>query len=322
MRASHATDPRRGFTLIEVLVAVSILMAIVAMMSMILSEVTRAWQRGEGRGERRRSARSLADFIAADLQGALLPVETVSKAGQGNLQFLVNPPSAQVPADYRHADAAFWQAPIATESSFGDVAEVGYFVKWMKTDASPEPRPVLCRFFVNPSTQDLSGVLAQNPDFKIYDPANSDSWLAAAVLERVAPADKKSGYVGLFADNVVGLWLSCTGLDGAELPKPFDSRKGYPLKVQFTDSAGTLQTRTEQRYLPAAVTVSVAQMDARLAVRLDPVAATVRALSVSASDAADFVVRMQDAAKTNAAIRPLLGGLRTYTTQVQLINGR
>ncbi len=305
----------------EVLVAMSILLAVVGMMTMIFNEVTRAWMHGEGRGERRRSARSLADFIAADLQGALLPVETLAKAGQPNLQFLVNPPTGQVPADYRNADAAFWQAPIATEASFGDVAEVGYFVKWMKTDAAPEPRPVLCRLFVNPSMQDSSGAPIKNPNFKIYG-TSPDSWLGASLLDEVAPADKAHGYVGLFADNVVGLWLRCTGLDGADLPKPFDSRKGYPLKVRFTDSTGTIQTRDEQRYLPAALTVSVAQLDARLAVRLDPVWETVRTLSRSATDATDFIERMQDEAKTNAAIRPLLGGLRTYTTQVQLINGR
>ncbi len=322
MRASRDIDPRRGFTLIEVLVSATILLVIVAMLTFVFNEITRAWQRGEGRGERRRNARSLADFIAAELEGALLPVETVSKAGQGNLQFFINPPAGQVPDDYRHADAAFWQAPIATETSFGEVAEIGYFVRWLKTDAAPVPRPVLCRFFVNPSAKDAAGTMIPNPDFLIYK--NLDSWLSGSLLDSVAPADKKTGYVGLFAENVVGLWLRCYGLDGAELPRAFDSRTGYPFTVQYTDGTGKKQTRTERRYLPAVVMVSVVQLDSRLAVRMDAVWETVRALSrdTSIHDAAEFVARMQDAAKTNAAYRPLLGGLRAYTTQVQLLNGR
>jgi hypothetical protein len=309
-----------------VLVSVSILLAIVAMLSIVFNEITRAWQKGEGRSERRRSARSLADFIAGELQGALLPVETLAKVPPSNLQFLINPPTSQISADFRNADAAFWQAPIATETSFGEVAEIGYFVKWMQTDAAPVPRPVLCRFFVNPSMQDSSGTIVQNPDFKIYDSSNADAWLTENLLNKVAPADKASGYVGLFAENVVGLWLRFFSLDGIELPKSlpkvFDSRKGYDLDVTYKDASGTEKTKTEKRYLPAVVTVSVAQIESRLAVRMDDVWESVRDLSRKATDAEDFVVRMQTAAEAKPALRPLLSGLRTYTTQVQLINGR
>lgn len=322
MRASPDIKSRRGFTLTELLVAMSILLAVVAMLSVIFNEISRAWQRGEGRSERRRNARSLADFIAADMQGALLPVETVAGATQSNLQFVINPPSSQVPDDYRSADAAFWQAPIATETSLGEVAEVGYFVRWLRADPSSVPRPVLCRFFVNPSMQEASGAVVPNPNFLIYN--SLDAWLTSSLLDRVAPADKPSGYVGLFAENVLGLWLRSTTLNGDELPKAFDSRKGYDLKVEYKDGAGKMQTRIEKRYLPAVVTISIAQIDSRLAVRMDSVWETVRDLSRDKSipDAAEFVVRMQSAATTNPALRPLLGGLRTYTTQVQLINGR
>lgn len=310
--------------------AVSILMAIVAMLSVIFSEVTRAWQKGEGRNERRRSARSLADFIAAEMQGALLPVETVSKAGQSNLQFLINPPVTHiddaapwVPDEYRNPHAGFWQAPIATDTSFGEVAVIGYFVKWAKTDAAPVSRPVLCRFFVNPSKPDASGGFVRNPDFVIYNQP-MESWVSKSLLERVAPADKASGYVGLFAENVVGLWFRCAGLDGVELPKIFDSRIGYPFTVQFIDGAGKPQTRIEKRYLPAVVTVSVAQVESRLAARMDHVWEDVRALSREPGirDAAEFVTRMEQEAGSNPGLRPLLSGLRTYTTRIQLINGR
>ena len=198
----------------------------------------------------------------------------------------------------------FWQAPLATETTFGEIAEIGYFVKWSETDRAV-PRPVLCRFFVNPSKQDSSGaIIANSENFLIYK--SMDSWLSGSLLGSVAPADKASGYVGLFAENVVGLWLRCTGLDGAELPKTFDSRKGYELTVKYTDASG-MQTKKEQRYLPAAVTVSVAQIESRLTPRMDNVWDTLQRISRESKDAAisssEYRLR-----RAPAALRPLSAG--------------
>ena len=157
------------------MVAISVLMILVLLFSGVFSQVSGAWTNGEGNFERRRSVRALADFIGTELQGALLPVEGIATSGRGNLQFIVNPPSAQVPAEYRNADAIFWQAPLATETSQGEIAEIGYFVKWDNSSPQGE-RPVLCRFFVNPSIASGSATTV-NPDFLIYD-TNPKAWLS------------------------------------------------------------------------------------------------------------------------------------------------
>lgn len=298
------------------MVSIAVLSVLVMMLTSAFNAASRAWILGEGNTERQRSARALADFIGAELQGALIPVEAKSVADGGNLQFVINPVTGGMD-EYQNADAIFWQAPLATESSFGDVAEIGYFVKWDQT-AGLTPKPVLCRFFVNPSIRDTSGTLGPNPDFLVYD-QRASAWLTNELVEKLASATKESGYAGLFAENVVGLWVRAYGLDGQELQKPFDSRTGYTNNFKVG-----ARSWTEQRYLPAKVKVSLAQIDSTHANRLAPVWQQIRDLTRDTSilDAADFLERLRASADATPALRALLPGIRIYSTDVYLENGR
>jgi len=298
------------------MVAVSILSVLVLLFTGVFSQVNSAWTSGEGNAERRRSVRALADFIGLELQSAMLPVETIVTNGKGNLQFIVNPPG-QVPSEYLNADAVFWQAPLATETSQGEVAEIGYFVKW------DGDRPVLCRFFVNPSKSDGTS----NPNFKIYD-TNPTAWLNKAALDAAAPATKP-GYVGMFAENVIGFWIQSYRLKPAlddsstppalELPRNFNSRIGYDLNS--TKTTGTAATK-DMRYLPGSVRISLAQVDSRYAARLGPAASTIKTLAKSAKDAPDFLAQFTAQANSSKPLGALLPGVRIYTTEVQLLNAR
>jgi len=297
------------------MVAVAVLALLVVLLGTLFGQVSRAWVTGEGNVERRRNVRVLGDYIAAELQHAMLPVEEKTKNGRGNLQFVLNPP--KLGADFRNADAIFWQAPLATESSYGDLAEVGYFVKW------EAKRPMLCRFFVNPSVGSGGSVAPNAAKFLIYD-ADPEKWLSDSLLKDVVqPANKSQGYKGLLAENVIGFWTRPYGLDGLEIPgaggkRVFDSRVGYPSKFETTDAKGVKQQWNEQRYLPASIRVSLAQIDSRHAHRLDPVWETARDLTKTCTDAADFLEKL----RANPALAPLLPGVRIYSTEVQLLNAR
>ena len=307
------------------MVAVSILAVLVLLFSGVFSQVNSAWTTGEGNAERRRSVRALADFIGTELQSALLPVETIVTNGRGNLQFVINPPTSQVPDDYRNADAIFWQAPLATETSQGEIAEIGYFVKW-EAAAGQGERPMLCRFFVNPSVGSGASTVP-NPDFLIYD-ADPKRWLSKVTIDKAAPARKLDGYKGMFAENVLGLWVQCYRLKPAlndtatppalELPRAFDSRIGYDLNSKLTTGTGT----KDMRYLPGSVRLSLAQLDSRSAARLDPAAGAIKALAKKATDASDFLTQFGDQAKSSAPLRALLPGVRIYSTEIQILNAR
>ena len=199
---------QRGFTLVELLVATAVLSLMVVMLMEILNRTSSAWMLGQAQSERRQSARSVADVISRELQPALMPVDP---ADTGSLQFMLNPTT--LPTAFRNPDALFWQAPIAADRTRGDVAEIGYFLKW-DTTTPGSPHPLLCRFSVDPTDQDNYLILKT--------PA---TWLTGDILNKVAPANNQgtSNYAGLFAENVIGLWARCYDKNGTCL-KDYDSR--------------------------------------------------------------------------------------------------
>ena len=333
MRASHVTSERprlnrAAFTLVELLVSMTVLLIIVVMLSSLLNSTLRIFSSSESSQERHRSGRALTDFIGRELRAALLPAQIAiaSDSKQANLQLVIDPSqiatsdSSGGPA-YLNADAIFWQAPLATETTFGDIAEVGYFVKWIPNGSTLTP--TLCRFFVNPSTGS-AGSVSQNPDFLVYtnpaSPLGTDSssgWLTSALLAKVAPADKANGYVGLFAENVLGMWVQSYGTNGVELSpnhSNYDSRVGYQLQT------GQSNNKPEIRYLPALIRVSIAQIDASYAGRLGPSVNAVRASAASAVNATDFYNKLSSSGV--GSINALLPGIRVYSTDVTLDNGR
>jgi prepilin-type N-terminal cleavage/methylation domain-containing protein len=203
---------QRGFTLIELMVATAVLSIMVLMLMEVLNRTSSAWTLGQAQTERRQSARSVADVMARELEPALMPLDPLDP---GSLQFVLN--STAMPASVCNPDTLFWQAPIAADRSRGDVAEVGYFLKW-DTAALGSPRPLLCRFFVNPTDLD-NYLILKTPK----------AWLSSDILNKVAPANSQgSGYAGLFAENVIGFWARGYDKDGKCL-KNYDSRVQHVL---------------------------------------------------------------------------------------------
>jgi type II secretory pathway pseudopilin PulG len=290
-----------AFTLVELLVATTILSCIVLLLLQITSQTSSFWINNEGATERQQTGRSILGAIASDLQGALL-----SSGGRNELQLVVNPD--QVSSAYRNASAIFWQAPIATDRRLGDVAEIGYFVKWQTVGA---PKTQLCRFFVNPVT---SGTTAQaNPDFLIY--SQPENWISDSQLEEIAPADAANSYRGLLAENVAGMWVRCLAPNGdlittkasggAFSPGSFDSRLGYSW------SGGIAPPNS----LPAAIEVSIVVLDSAAGNRLTETQKN--AITTLASGCADALTFASQAAVEDA-LRPIAQALRPYSTTVYL----
>ncbi|HEY1084219.1 MAG TPA: type II secretion system protein [Prosthecobacter sp.] len=317
----------RAFTILELLVSMAVLAALTVLLATLFQSASHAWQASGSRSERNRSGQVLMEYAARELRSAALPVETLSKAGAPNLQFLVNPPPVSVPEDCRNPHCLFWQAPVATEQSWGEFAEVGYFVKWEPVGETAVPS--LRRFFVNPSYYDqTTGRQERNPDFRIY--SHYASWLTPELIEKVAPADAVSGYAGLVAENVLGLWVRLYDPDGKEIMESpsaavpesqFDSRAGY----RYTPLPAEGGTGSSQiRYLPSRVSLSIAQLHGRHAAQMGTAWKRVRELANAPEtlDAAAFVTRFQEAAQKDAALRALLPGLRTYQVSTVLENAR
>lgn len=315
----------RAFTLLELLVSVAVLMLLVVVLASVFGSVSKVWQLGESNNERLQNIRAITDFISAEMRSALLPVNRMDKK---NLQFVVNPSS--VSAAYRNPDAAFWQSPLASDQTFGDVAEVGYFVKW-DTARPGNPRPFLCRFNVFAT--------GNNPNFKIYSQVTGNDWITDAILNQVAPADKDNAYEGLIAENVVALFIECRDTFGQPIVRSYsggsfqDTVDGFDSRQGFTDSSGAKSDdfvdadggKGPVCVLPPIVKMSFVLIDARSAARITPAARDVLISLASGiarksprGDAAEFVT----AAQANPELAGIAPGLRAYQTEIQLQNAR
>lgn len=290
----------RAFTLIEVLTAIAILGLLVVVLGQMASLVSSSWVTAQGQLERRQTARSIADFIAADLAAVLLPLDPASTTS-----FFLNP---DIGEDLKNPSAVFWLAPVATDQTFGDIAEVGYFVRWDTTN-STNPRAGLCRFLVNPDPNDANYAVLQNPK----------NWISRAQIDEVAPADKNHDYKGLFAEDVVGLWIRCLGMNPDGTPKELagagdslDSGQTYEYKDPTTGE-------TKVKHLPLAVEVSLAMLDSRSASRIGPgEMATIRSLAGNAKNAGEFVAQVLK----EDSLRGISPGMHAFATTTYLINSK
>lgn len=212
-RRWRVTKKSVAFTLVELLVAAAIFLILLALLLTIVSHITQIWQGTEAQRFRQQAMRLVLDRISRDLEGILLPREITDN---NSLQLLINPGTI---AGIENPNAAFWQTSVAGDTSRGDLAEVGYFVRFV-SNAKPI-RGELCRIEV-PAT-------ATNSIF-----SQAQNWLTSEKVNTYAPTSGVNStdlLKGVLADQVIGLWI--TPYAGTtKLPVPYDSRTA----VRFPDS--------------------------------------------------------------------------------------
>jgi prepilin-type N-terminal cleavage/methylation domain-containing protein len=249
-----------GFSLVELLTAMAVLAILSLLLLGISNQVGNTWASGQSANQNRTKARAALEFIGRELQAAFLSPDS----SDSSLQFVINPPTVTL----RNRDSVFWQAPVATDRSRGDLAVVGYFVRWRDGKCS------LCRFFANPSDS-ASHLVDQYPD--------TTGWVSDSLLDTTAPADKANHYAGLFLENVAGLWIDAFARDG-------------------TPYAG--DSRASGNALPAWVDIAIVLLDNRTAERLreGPDLAAVSAASSVAASADVFVSGLPSSIRSGARL--------------------
>jgi len=324
--ATRLRGHRAGFTLLELLVAVAGLVLLTVMLFGVLSQLSSGWQVARSGIETRQKGRDIMDFMARELQSAALPADLTSKTG---LQFLVDP--TQIDASYLRPHALFWQAPVATDRTYGTMAEVGYFVRWDTTTNPKTPHAILCRLFVNPENpSSLQNYLIDSQPAEWLSPGGNAKW-----LDTVAPGDAASNYKGWFVDNVIALWVRCLDASGNAItrqPKPgtstlsttnyaYDSRSGYQtaagmIKNGYRDSSGNYRTVCT---LPATVELALVVIDSNTAGRVKP--SDLAALqNYNSADPRNFSQEID--AYLNQLPPSIRSGARVYTSTVNLQNAK
>jgi len=305
-RSPEDSRSKKAFTLLEALVSLAILAVIVVALAQLISATSSIWTGVMGKVSQRQSSRPILDYVTEDLKAALAPVD----GSANSLQFLLNPATLIPDASkYLFPSAIFWQAPVATDTTYGDVAEVGYFIRW--DESSPtNPRARLCRILINPASLTTSGT--SDPDAASYlifkQPTD---WINAQVLDQVAPGIGPD-YKGLLAEDVVGLWVNCLDSEGNVVSQPIGSVPHYDSRT-----AAGFSDKVPASGLPAAVRLSCAVLDARSASRVTPtVKADIINLVNSSEDANAFI----ETAMSDDRLRTIRAGVSCLQTTVYLEN--
>lgn len=303
----------RGFTLIELLTAMAIFAFMVVALVVITSQTGNIWKSGEGQNQRRANGRALLQNIASELQQAAIPVAVPSRqagtSSPANLQFIANlatntDNNTQIPSSLLNPHGLFWQAPIARDTSAGDLACIGYFVKWETSGTKAKAQ--LCRYFVDP---------ANSANYLIYQLSGAApvNWLSN--ISTVAPSTA-SDLQGWFADHVIAFWVRCLDEYGQPITQTatgltlangygFDSRQGY------IDSRGKAHPAPA---LPAAVDLAMVTLDQHTASLLQS------PLPITTGTPASF---QQDIDSFVAALPgELRQGTQVFSTRVNLQNYR
>ena len=244
---------RGAFSLLELLVATAVFIALALILVSIAGSLSNFWQMGIAHNERRSSALAAFARMARDLRFAAVNVNPAAS----NLQFVINP--TNVGGSYLYPQASFWQAPVANDRSQGNMALVGYFVQWV-TNGTRVSTPKLCRLLVDSTN---------------YQFLKTSDWVSDPLIASNAPATQAQDYKGQLAENVLGLWMQ--PLDQQKNPiltdastnaypnGSFDSSRGFRVA---DERFGPAVTNSFIPSLPASLEVAIVATDARTGKRL------------------------------------------------------
>jgi len=201
-RRGRRPGRRAGFSLIEILAAMAILMMIVVIMGIIFRDTNRSWALGTSRVLNTTTGRAAIDMIAQDLQYAVADDLLTFYAGPERQEGSITAPFGGSKAKFHEISFVSLQNNLKRDSSGNPLRtafEVSYFVK-----ADP----------ANPNRYQLrrtvaKGSIASNPDAHCYkDP----DWYDTRLSGFSAPA---------LADNVACLQFHCVSTNSGGQTQTF-----------------------------------------------------------------------------------------------------
>lgn len=206
-----------AFTLIELLIAISILSLLVVVLSSLLGGVSRAWTAGEQQVQAFQDGRAALDLISRELAQAVISPRLQFVHNPGKLDPLLTGGVAQV----ANTDSLFWQAPRASDSA-GNLFETGYYLTYDATTwrNRPEVAYQLKRFSVAPEPLNPPNHL-----YKIFDAAPSynqngilPAWIDLRTSTLASPKTDFEAESSTIMSGVVALWFRCFDANGDLIP--------------------------------------------------------------------------------------------------------
>lgn len=276
--------PLLGFSLVEVLIAITILSFLVVLLSLLVSGVSRAWTSGDQQAETFQNGRAILDLISRDLSQAVISPRLQCIQNPGSLDTLLTGSTTQVV----NSDAIFLQT-ISSSDPLGNVNEVGYYLTH-RTDSAGNDHFELKRLFVPPTDPSQpAGTIQPNPAYHIYDSPSPVVYNTSAT-SIMPPWINLNGttfsgstrkdfeyFSSTVSDGVIGLWIRCldgngdpipwlSGADGNTAPIKFNSTAHFQPSIpgQAASFKYTSPTTTAQAsLLPPVAEITVITLDSR-----------------------------------------------------------
>ena len=294
-----------AFTLIEMLVAVTVLILMMAMVFQIFNQASRIWLRGESRAETFQVARLAIESISREIEGAMVNtnfnaatskrISFVTFEDQNNLNTVDASPPATTSVQATPPNDQIFFVSGASDSgvqSYSDLTEYGYFVVFVASNYQTMQSNQYC--LVRHQCRSDSG-----------------SWNPFTANWQQTPGFSTASKTPL-VDNVLRFELDYekanTGLpQGSSIAADWSA---------FNDSNGAAVV------LPRAVHITMSVLDRRFAARFAAVSATTPSVwPLSSASLADIPFNIASSSNLNAAQKNILKeGLRTFYRNVYLRN--
>ncbi len=330
---------RRAFTILELLVAMSVLLLIVLAVAGLASGASRIWLQSERNVEQYQNGRAILELISRELAQA---------ANGPRLQFIDSPGGIPWPSTSNEPHQAivsgggmstsslFWQTPVSrsvvgSDSApvpVSDLSIVGYYLARYDAPPGGRGRFQLRRVFIPPT---LAANNNANPQFHLYD-ATPDKATATWITGLSADAfdtTKPSSVVSVVSDGIVGFWTRCFDETGQPVDWMYPQTRS-PADAKF-NSAGCFQpavvtsnqrlhwtnpSLTGQTFrLPSSVELTLVTVDQRAVTQ-----AAANMPQVPSFDSPSGVLTSIDALNNALRNTPHIQTARTFSTRVYLSN--
>lgn len=304
MRPDLTKEQPRAFTLVELLIAMTILSLLVVLIASLLSGVSRAWVSGEQQVQTFQDGRAIVELISRELSQAVM---------SPSLQLIQNPLLPTGVTQRANSDSLFWQAPL-TSTPKGNICEVGYYL----TDSFQ-----LRRFFVPPDNANYS-------IFTTPPTATAAPWITTTF----STSAQFNGVSFIVADGVIAFWIRCMDVNGNPVPwfsarspqAPVGTTIRYNSAARFQPALSgqappttaswpyTAAATLQANRLPVAIEITVVTLDTKSFQRNPTIPAIPSSTSPDQVPAAVTTFnQLLVAARVSSA--------RTFSTRVNLTNG-
>jgi prepilin-type N-terminal cleavage/methylation domain-containing protein len=304
---------RGGFTLIEMMISVAVLVFILLIVTSFMNAVSATWTSGEQTASTFQDGRAILELMGRELtQAAMSPSLQFVVMSSAKLPAPAASPSPAPSPPRPNSDSIFWQASLTyrvsgTATPLTSLCEVGYYI-----DTSYN----LKRFVVPPSDATNFQVFANEPN---------DSGAAWVTIN--------STTTSTIATGAVGLWVRCYDANGDLIPWAGNAGvgNGTATSIRYNSAAhirpATLGTSNSFIYtgastartnvLPNAVELTLVLIDDKTLKKSSLITTMIPALPAATSPSG---VPAAISSFNNSLITNKVSTARTFTSRVVLPN--